>query len=298
MAKLIVLGTSAATPKPRSSLSSYYFEHDGLGILMDAGEGTQYQLMKARVRFSKIKLIVISHLHGDHVLGLPGLLETMSMGSRKEELIVIAPEGIYNFIECSFKYTYFKPAFPIKIIEVKDEFELSIGNNVSVKVFPVKHIVPTIGTKISVTYKRKVKREMLEKKGVPKRLWGKIQNCEEVRFKGEILNCEDFTWPPRQIKVVYSGDTAPCEKLVVEARKANLLIHESTFTRDMAEEAHERGHSTAMDAALTASKAEVDMLLLTHFSMRYKDPRVLLDEARIFFRNAYLAEELMKVVIK
>ncbi|WP_075050542.1 ribonuclease Z [Ignicoccus islandicus] len=300
MPKIVVLGTSAATPKPKRHLSSYYFEHEGIGILLDAGEGTQYQLMRAGIRFSKIKVVVISHLHGDHVLGLPGLIETMSMGSRREELQIIAPKGIRELLECSFKYTYFKPSFPIYIFEIEEneEFEMSIGNYVRVKVFPVNHIVPSIGTKITVGGKRKVMKEKLEEMGVPKRLWAKIQNCEDVHFRGQRLSCDEFTIPPKELKIVYSGDTAPCTRIINESENADVLIHEATFTKELKDEANERGHSTAMDAAIVASKAKVKMLVLTHFSARYENLGKFLDEAKQFFENTYLASEFMKIIVK
>ncbi|UXD21292.1 ribonuclease Z [Ignicoccus pacificus DSM 13166] len=292
-----VLGTSAATPKPKRALPSYYFEHEGIGILMDCGEGTQFQVMKAGIGFSKIKVIAISHNHGDHLLGLPGLIETMSMGSRKEDLLIIGPPGIKEFLEVSFKVTTFAPSFKVYVLEITEEVEVPL-RGIKLKMFPVKHHGYSFGIRVETVPKRKVNKEKLEELGVPKRLWGRLQQGEEVEWKGRVLKPEEFTWQPQGIKVVYSGDTAPCERVIEEARGADLLVHEATFLSDMEEEAHERGHSTAKDAGIIASEAKVKMLLLTHYSSRYEDLRRHLDEARRFFEYAYLAQDLMKVVIK
>jgi len=295
-AKLIVLGSSAATPKPKRGLPAHYFEFEGLGVLMDCGEGTQFQLMKARIGFSKIKVIVITHMHGDHVLGLPGLLETMSMASRREELLLLGPPGLYELVSSAFKLTYFAPTYPIRVIEVKGEHEVSL-RNLKVKVFPVNHGIPAFGVKIETVHKRKVKVEELEREGLPKRYWGALQSGKEVVWNGKVFKPEDYTFESEGIKVVYSGDTAPCERLAEEAKGADLLLHEATFTDDMREEAHERGHSTAKDAAIIASKAKVKMLLMTHFSNRYDSLDKHLEEARRFFPNSYVAEDLTKVVL-
>ena len=293
-----VLGTSAATPKPRRALPAYYFEHQGFGVLMDCGEGTQFQIMRAGIGFSKIKVIVISHLHGDHVLGLPGLIETMSMGSRAEDLFIIGPPGIRDLLETSFRVTAFAPGFKVYVVEVDKEsvFEFM---HIRIKLFLVKHTIkPSFGINIETIPKRKVLKEELERLGVPKRLWGLLQAGEAVEWKGEVLRPERYTWRPRGIKVVYSGDTAPSERLIAEAKEADLLIHEATFTKELTEEAHERGHSTAEDAGRIAYMANVRMLLLTHFSNRYEDLRRHLDEARRQFPHSYLAADLMKVVIE
>ncbi len=290
------LGTSAATPKPKRALPAYYFEHEGTGVLMDCGEGTQFQIMKAGIGFSKIKVVVVSHMHGDHVLGLPGLLETMSMASRREELLLIGPPGLYDLVSTAFKLTHFAPTYPIKVYEVKEEFKIRV-RNLEIELFPVNHGVTAFGIKVKTLHKRKVKVEELEREGLPKRYWGLLQQGKEVVWNGRTFNPDEYTYEVEGIEVVYSGDTAPCRRLVEKARGADLLVHEATFTEELREEAHERGHSTAKDAALTASEAKVKMLLLTHFSNRYDDLSKHLEEARRYFTDAFLAEDLMKVLL-
>ena len=294
MAKVLFLGTSAATPKPRGTLPSIYLEYEGFGILMDVGEGTQYQLMKAKVGFSKVKVIVVSHMHGDHVLGLPGLIETMAMASRKEDLIIIGPSDLKEFLVTSFKLTHFWPPFNIYFYPSPTKLEIK---NIKIETFPVNHTVESYGTKVEIELKRKVLVEKLEAEGLPKRFWGRLQRGERVSWMGKEYLPEDYTWRPRPIKVVYSGDTAPCERVATEAREGDLLIHEATFTSDMEEEAHERGHSTAKDAALIAEKARVDSLIMTHFSNRYESLIKHLEEARRFFPNSFVAEDLSKYLI-
>ncbi|NPA84869.1 MAG: ribonuclease Z [Crenarchaeota archaeon] len=295
-AKAVVLGSSAATPKPKRGLPAHYFEFEGTGVLMDVGEGTQFQLMKANIGFSKIKAVVVTHMHGDHVLGLPGLLETMSMASRKEELLLLGPPGLYELVSTAFKLTHFAPSYPIRVIEAESGHEVSL-RNVKIKLFPVNHGVTAFGVRIETVHKRKVKVEELEREGLPKRFWSALQSGRDVEWNGRVFKHEDYTYESEGIKVVYSGDTAPCERLVEEAKGADLLIHEATFTEEMREEAHERGHSTAKDAALAALRAGVRMLLLTHFSGRYEDLSKHLEEARRVFPNSYLGEDLTKVLV-
>ncbi len=139
--------------------------------------------------------------------------------------------------------------------------------------------------------------DKLEKEGLPKRLWGKLQRGENVLWNGKTFDPELYTWEPQPLKVVYSGDTAPCERVVNEAKGADLLIHEATFTSDMEEEAHERGHSTAKDSAIIASKAGVNALVMTHFSNRYENLDKHLEEARRIFPNSFVAEDLVKFLI-
>ncbi len=265
---------------------------------MDVGEGTQFQIIKAGIGFSKIKVIAISHNHGDHVLGLPGLIETMSMASRREDLLIIGPPGIRELLEVSFKVTIFAPSFKVYVAEITEEEVFDFGS-IKIKMFPVKHTAPhSFGIKITVIPKRKVLKEKLEKEGVPKRLWGLLQRGESVEWEGRLLDPNDYTWLPKGIEVVYSGDTAPCKRLIEEAKGADLLIHEATFTKELQDEAHERGHSTAEDAAKAAEESRVKMLLLTHFSNRYDDLSRHLDEARRIFPYSYLATDLSKVVIE
>jgi len=295
-ARFVVLGSGAASPAPERALPAHYFEYEGVGALLDCGEGTQFQLMKAKISFSRIKVVFVSHLHGDHVLGLPGLLQTMAMASRRDELLVIGPKGLKDFLLSSFELTYFYPPYPIKVVEVLRDAEITY-RNLKLKVFPVNHTVPAFGVSVETASKRKVRADVLEREGLPKRLWGRLQRGEDVVWEGRVFKYEDFTFEGERIKVVYSGDTAPCERLVEEAEGADLLVHEATFTKELKEEAHDRGHSTAEDAATAAARAGVKQLLMVHFSARYKDLRRHLEEARRVFPRSYAAEDLTKVVI-
>ncbi len=292
--KTIFLGTSAATPKPKGALPAIYLEHEGLGILMDVGEGTQFQLMKAKIGFSKIKVIVVSHMHGDHVLGLPGLIQTMAMASRREELTIIGPKDLKDFLVESFRLTKFWPPFDILFYPSPTSFKI---RNVEISTFPVRHTIEAYGTKVVVRFKKKILVEKLEREGLPKTFWGRLQKGESVVWNGKYFEPEEYTWEPEPLKVVYSGDTAPCERLVKEAEGADLLIHEATFTSDMEEEAHERGHSTARDSAIIASKANVKALVMTHFSNRYESLHKHLEEARRVFPYSFVAEDLAKFLV-
>ena len=272
------LGTSSGTPSRERNVSSVAVALDGTLILFDCGDGTQHQLLRAPVRSGAIEAIFITHLHGDHVYGLPGLLATLSMNGRARPLTLIGPEGLREHVECVLRTSHHNPMFPIV-------FEPRTFDGFRVIGAPLEHSIPAIGYCIIEDDRPGAfDPERARALGIPPGpQWGELQRAGDPRVCGP-------SRPGRRI--AYCTDTRPCASAVELARGADVLIHESTYAEELCAEADERLHSTAKGAARVARDAGVGRLLLTHFSTRYRDVALLVAEAREIFPNTDAAEDL------
>ena len=295
------LGTSGSMPTPGRSAPSLAVRREGELLLFDCGEGTQRQLMRAGLGFPSRFRIFISHLHGDHVFGLPGLIHTLSLLDREDPLEIYGPPGISDFLSCVRSTVGLRPSFELRVVEVGEGIVLE-GEGYVVRAAWVEHSVPTLA--FSLEEKPRPGRfhpERARALGVPEGpLWKKLQLGEPVKTPdGRLVRPEDVLGPPRRgLKIVYSGDTGPSEALIELARGADLLIHECTFDDGLLERALRDGHSTPSIAAEAALRAGVKELVLTHLSARYKDPSLLLEQARRVFPNVRVAEDLTRVVLR
>lgn len=294
--KIIFLGTSGAMPTKKRSLPSIAIKYEGEVIIFDCGEGTQRQMLIGGIGFKKNFKIFISHLHGDHILGIPGLLYTMSMLDRKYSIQIFGPNGIKDSIEKLMNASIGEIGFPIEINEI-DEGNIFETKKYSIKAINGDHVVKSL----AYCFKEKPRPgkmliEKLKEKGVPQGpLWGKLQRGEDIIFKGEIIKHNEVVGPPRAgRKIVYSGDTRPSERILNISKKADVLIHDSSFDNSLKDKAFEEGHSTSLEAANIAKEANVKKLFLFHISPRYeKDDSILLNEARKVFPNCEIAEDLL-----
>lgn len=295
--KLTILGCHSATPRTFAHPTSQVLEINNHFFLIDCGEGTQTQLRKFKVKFSKIKHVFISHLHGDHFFGLIGLISTFGMLNRQTELHIFAPKGAEEIINLQLKLTKSWVQYPLYFHELKSkESELIFENDkVTVYTIPLKHRIYTNGFLFK------------EKTGDRKLDMSKILHEEEIEIcdyqnlkkgkdflkeNGQIIANKNLTIdPPKPLSYAYCSDTAYNEEIVSLIKNVNLLYHESTFLEDNAELAEKTKHSTALQAAMIAKKAEVTKLLLGHYSSRYKNLEVFKDEAQTVFQNTELAEE-------
>ncbi len=296
---IIFLGTAASIPTPQRSLPAIAIRRKGELILFDCGEGTQRQMIRAGIGFHRKTKVFITHMHGDHLLGLPGLFQTMSLLDRKRKLEIYGPPGIGAFVEAVKQTVQFKLIFSIEISEIRDaglvceekEYEIHAAWN--------DHAIP--GLAYALVEKPRPGRFHPEKAralGVPEGpLWSRLQQGSAVKLpKGRVVEPSDVLGPHRPgRKIVYTGDTRPSENLVKLAENADLLIHDSTFDDELSEKAQEDGHSTASQAAETAKKAGVKRLVLVHISARYGEPDLLLEQARKIFPNVDVAEDFMKI---
>jgi ribonuclease Z len=295
--RVIFLGTAGSVPTPKRSLPAIVIQRKDELLIFDCGEGIQRQMIQAGVGFHRKTKVFITHLHGDHVLGLPGLLQTMSLMDRERRLKIYGPPGIEAFVNAIQQTVQFNLTFPLEILEVRDANIVCEEKEYEVHAVWADHVVPSLAyVLIEKPRPGKFNLEKAEALGVPEGpLWSKLQHGSAVKLpNGRVVKSEEVVGPPRPgRKVVYSGDTRPTENVVELAQNADLLIHDGTFDDELTDKAYEDGHSTASQAAEIASKAKVEWLILTHVSARYRNVDVLVEQARNFFPKTDIAEDFM-----
>jgi len=297
--QVIFLGTAGSIPTTQRALPAIAIKRKNELILLDCGEGIQRQMIKAKVGFHKKTKIFITHMHGDHVLGLPGLIQTMSLLDREKELEIYGPVGIKAFIEAVKQTVQFTLTFPIVVKEISEEGVVCKEREYSIHAVHANHVIPALAyALIEMPRPGRFNKEKAEKLGIPEGpLWSKLQHGENIKLSnGKIVKPNDVLGKPRHSrKVVYTGDTRPTRTLVKLAENADLLIHDTTLDDELKERAKEDGHSTPSDAAKTAKKAKAKKLILTHISARYKTPEPLLAQAKKLFKNVEVAEDFMRI---
>lgn len=281
--RIVFLGTSSGTPSRERNVSAVAMILDGTVLLFDCGEGTQYRLLHAPVRSGSIDAIFLTHLHGDHVYGLPGLLATLSMNGRERPLDLIGPDGTREYLECVLATTHHNPNFPIRVSAPPYR-----GDGFTVVAAPLEHSVPCLGyCLIEDDRPGAFDPSRARALGIPEGpQWRELQREHDSRVTGPAR---------RGRRIAYCTDTRPCAAAAELARGADVLIHESTYGEEMRAEADARLHSTAMGAAGVAAEAGVGTLILTHFSTRYRDVTPLVQEARGVFANVEAAEDFLEV---
>ena len=296
--EIIFLGTSSAVHSYNRNHPAIILKAFSETMLFDCGEGTQRQLIFAKVSPMKISKIFLSHYHGDHILGLPGLLQSMNFRGRETKLTIYGPKGLNTLKNAIFNLGYCKIDFPIEFIEIGTETIESCEEYI-IKSQDVNHQVPCLAYTVKELKKPRFLREKAIELGVPVGpAFGKLHNGEEVEVNGKIIKPEQVLGPARKgNKVTYSGDTTPCEEMIEFAKDSTLLIHESTYVNEDADKAKDNFHSTSSDAARIAKKSNSKQLVLTHFSTRYTSLDDLLKEAKEIFENTKLAKDFMKIEI-
>ena len=298
---VIFLGTAGSVPTPKRSLPAILIQRKGEQIMFDCGEGVQRQMIKAKVGFHRKMKVFISHMHGDHVLGLPGLLQTMALLDRDTKLEVYGPAEIRRFIEDIRETIQFVLTFPLEIHEIDDEGVVCEEKEYAIEAVWTNHVIPSLAYGfIEKPRPGKFYPEKAKALGIPEGpLWSKLQQGHKIKLpNGRIIKPKEVMGPPRPgRKIVYTSDTSPFKNLVKFAEGADLLIHDATLDDELAERAEEDGHSTPSQAAENAKKAHVKHLILTHISARYKVPKILLKQARKIFENTQVAEDFMTIEI-
>jgi ribonuclease Z len=297
--QVIFLGTAGSVPTTKRSLPAIAIRRKGELILFDCGEGVQRQMVKAGLGFNKKMKVFVTHMHGDHVLGLPGLIQTMSLLDRAKKMEIYGPVGLEDFIEAFERTVQFALTFPLEVIEIEAAGLVCEEKEYEVYAAWADHSAPAFA--YSLVEKPRPGRFYPEKAkalGIPEGvLWSKLQHGSAVKLpNGKVVAPKEVVGPPRPgRKIVYTGDSRSSESLVKLAENADLLIHDCTFDDELAERAEEDGHSTPSQAVKTAKKAKAKRLILTHISARYKTPDLLLKQARKGFSNVDVAEDFMKI---
>lgn len=301
MIQVTFLGTVSGIPsKDRNhpAIILEYFGEEKETLLFDCGEGTQKQLMQSGISFMKINKIFISHWHADHFAGLIPLIQTMSLEKRRDELKIFGPEA-EKFVSNILDLGYFGLRFPVEAMNVP--FEGSKIENVDdsmeyqVLSIPVLHTVPSVAYCFQEKNRWNIDTKKLKEIGLMSGAWlKKLKKLGKTEYKGKEIKIDDVANVKPGLKVIYSGDTKPCDNLLEISKNADLLIHDGTFL----EEEESKAHAGVKQAAKTARDANVKQLILTHISRRYTDPKELEEEAKKIFPNTKVAYDFMKVKLK
>ena len=268
--------------------------------MFDCGEGTQRQMFAARLGLNKKMKLFVSHLHGDHVFGIPGLIQSMSLLGRTERLQIFGPKGIKDFIESINRTVPCHLGFELTVREIRDGVVTKESEYDILSAWG-KHTIPCLS--YALVEKPRPGRfnvRMAKRLGVPEGpLWKKLQMGRSVTVKGRTIGPKRIVGPSRAgSKLVYVTDTRPCGAVERLARGADLLVAESTFDDSKKDRAFEYGHSTAVEAAGLACRAKVKELVLTHLSASYEDPHILLKQAKKVFSHTIFAHDLYRFEIK
>lgn len=282
-------------PTKTRNHSAIFVSHQGEGILLDCGEGTQRQLRIAGVRPTRLTRICISHWDGDHVFGLPGLLQTLSNSKEQMPITIYGPKGIRRMMEKMIEAFPFDNQLDIQIKE--GEGVLYEGEHLQIAGFAVEHKVPTIGFIIQEKSRLRINVAAAEKEGIAGRALGELQDGKDILWRGKKIRAAEMTYAVPAKRVVYIPDTLYCKACIVGAKDADVLICDSTYASDLEEKAEAYKHMTAGQAGQVANLANAKKLILTHFSQRYKTPKVLIDDARLHFSDVVAAHDFMKVKV-
>lgn len=298
--RLVFLGTSAAQPTPERGLTCICLEKEGEILMFDAGEGAQISYLKSGLGWNKKMKIFVTHLHGDHCIGILGLLQTMTLQNRTEPMEIYGPDGIEEFIAANIKVLNFGLSFPVMITTVREGIVVN-EKTYTINSCEADHSV----TSYSYLFQEKDKPgrffpDKAKELGVPEgELWHKLQTGQDIQVGDKIVKSSDVLGEKRPGKRIgISGDTRPTKKLEEFFKDCDYLSFDSTFSHELQDKALETHHSTAKEAANLAKKANVSNLILTHFSARYNDESVLLEEAKTIHSSVIAAKDLLEIEIK
>ena len=292
--EIVFLGTGGSFPSPQRGVSSIAVKVNGDVVLFDCGEGTQRQLMLSPLSFMHITKIFITHFHGDHYLGLPGLLQTMALNGRTKDLEVFGPKGTEKLVTILEQISYYSRTYDLVLHELKDG-QTEHFEGFSVTAHRLDHALPTLGYMLREDDRTgKFDTNAAKLLEIPEGpLWGKLQAGETIVWNDRGITPEMVMGPARPGRSVFVAmDTKPMMGLPEIIKGIDVLIHEATADHSLEEKANKFGHSTAMQAATIAKEAAVRRLYMIHISPRYRDVEPLIKEARSTFAESYIPDDL------
>jgi ribonuclease Z len=300
--ELTILGCGSATPTLERNPSAQLLSLPGADIMIDCGEGTQLQLLKFKVKLTRIKAVFISHLHGDHYLGLPGFLSTMHLLGRKNSLTVFGPPELEELVRFQLRVSQTTLNYPLEFKATnpeKKELLLEIAG-FTIYSFPLKHRIPCTGFLfVQNPLSRHLIPEQIEFHQIPVHTFKSIQQGSDyTKPDGTVIGNKQLTRDAHKtISYAYCSDTAPFPELIPHIKGVDWLYHEATFLHDLKNRAIDTFHSTALDAGNVALKAGVKNLIIGHYSSRYKEVQQLEFEASSVFANVSGAFDGMKITL-
>lgn len=300
MVEITLLGCGGSMPVPNRFLSSLLINYRGRKILIDCGEGTQVSMKIANCGFKTIDYICITHLHGDHIIGLPGILSTIGNCGRTEMLTIIGPKGIKEVID-AFRLIVRELPYDVNIIENPKE-DILVSNNyinkdIIISTLEVDHSTSCIAYSFYIKRKAKFDIEKAIKNNVPKVLWSKLQNGREIKLDGNIYTKDMVLGQPRKgIKLSFVTDTRPIKEIVDFVDNSDLLVCEGMYGDDGdLERAIKNKHMTFRESATIAKQSNVEAMVLTHFSPIIKDPNMYIENAMEVFENTIIGTDRLKL---
>lgn len=293
--KLVIVGSGAAVPTLQRGVTSQYINFNERRILIDCGEGTQLQLRKFGVKFQRLQYVFISHLHGDHFLGIFGLIASMSLLGRTQKLTIFAPKGLEDVIKFQFELTKVELDFELEFVTLSCKTKTLIFEDrvLHIYAFPVRHRIECYGFLFEEKEKEvNIDKDQLVHFGITREeIWG-IKNGKGIERNGKQVPHHELILPAgHRISYAFCTDTKYYEKIAEWIQGCDLLYHEATFTEKQADRAKATCHSTAAQAAKLATKANANQLLLGHFSARFGSTDELRDEAITIFENTTCVED-------
>ncbi len=296
--RITFLGTAGSWPTKERSASAIALDLERELVLLDCGEGTQRQFFQSPASFMRVRRIFLTHFHGDHFLGLPGLVQSMNLNNRTEALDIYGPPDAREIVDRALALGYFTQRFPIAVHPLQPGASVEL-DGYTVRTSRTEHPVPSLAFRLEEGPKRgRFDGALARSLGIEGPDFRRLESGEPVRVGDRVVHPDDVMGPPRPGRsIVYSGDSAPSDDVRHLAHRATVLIHEATAAQDLEPEANEWGHSSARQAAELARAAEVGGLFLTHFSSRYKELEPLEEEARVAFPGTRAARDLLDYLV-
>ncbi len=301
--EIVFLGTSCSNPTTNRHLTSTAFRFNGVWFLVDCAENVQKQMLVAGISYMKVQYILFSHYHLDHFLGLAGLLATMSLHKREEELVIFGPKGLKEKVKQAIDLGDLELSFPLDLQEIKKDKIILDKEDFKIKAFHLDHTVKTLG----YCFKEKDKIGEFEPKkaedlGIPKTpYWNQLQKGITINYKGKRIKPEDvmdLRKAEKGKKLCIVMDTFSSTDYKSEIFEADVLVHEASFLKKDAKRAEETKHSVVEEVAKLAAESKVKKLFLTHISPRYPNSKDIENEARRYFKESYVAKDLQREFFK
>lgn len=295
--QLIFLGTSCMTPTKERNQQALFLRYGSEGILIDCGEGTQRQMKLAGISLTNITKILISHWHGDHVLGLPGIIQSLGAAEYNKTLKIYGPKGTKEKISNIFKTFPSDKKIKINVKEIREGIFFE-NQKFKLECLPLKHKIESLAYSFIEKNKRRIDLKEIKKIGIPEgHLLGKLQEGKNIKWQTKTIKSDDVTYIVEGKKISIISDTILCNNCYNIAENADLLVCESSYSSKLENKAKKYFHLTSKQAAIIANRSNVKKLVLLHFSNRYKNTQEIEEDARTFFDNVICAEDFMKISV-